>query len=881
MERGERHPTPEPSNPGDPGTGDPHQGLPFVESDLLSALLHLHDELTGSEPTKARLEELVTRRSSSRYVSRGEIGRGGMGAILKVFDQDLRRQLAMKVIADAKQAATGPALSRFLDEAQITGQLNHPGVVPVHELGIDSAGSVYFTMQLVRGEDLKAVFGRVAAGDPDWTRERVLGVLLKVCEAMAYAHDHGVIHRDLKPANVMVGRYGEVFVMDWGLARVEGREDSRDLRPRAREETRSEIRTDRGDARDTDHDSPIFTMDGAVLGTPAFMAPEQARGQSETVGPRSDVYSVGAMLYALLCGQVPYVESGARISARTVLARVIDGPPRSLREFDTTLPEELIAICERAMAREPSARYETMGDLAHDLRAYLEGRVVRAYRTGALAEAVTWVRRNRALAAALIGLVALTVLGSLRVASVEAARNRDLLRLSAQQEFDDLKRWQASLWPATADLADEYESWIRRAQKLIAQQDRAIDGGPGNRRVLAVLSARLGPSTDSAEPSFESLSDRWWRNRLEHLVADVDGLAEPDRGPLHGFAPEFGWGVSRRLDFVRKIDQAFEPGEEFASRWESFNETRVGRAEPPLAPIWGLVPIGRDPDSGRPEFWHVASGSEPLRDAHGRIHVGPETGLVFVLVPAGPLQLGTQSTDETRARYVPDGWRAPAEFEPAETFVDAFLISKFELTQGQWYRLCADHPSRYGESGLKPRHSRGGSVDPLTHPVEQVSWQDASEVLPRFGLRLPDELEWEHAARAGSPHEWWTGRERTSMSGVFNVADACAADYSGFPHPTDPDLEDGWVVHAPVDLGVGNGFGLFGVLGNVWELCGNRFGAGVESTQDDPELPDGSCTIRGGSFLDLPSKARLSFRTSRSILEGASDLGLRPAMDLP
>src|SRR5262245_13840869 len=187
------------------------------------------------EELLGRLEAQSPR--ESRYRLEGEIGRGGMGAVLRVWDGALQRQLAMKVVAkdgrpsgEERLPPDPRTLSRFLEEAQVTGQLDHPGIVPVHELGMDSEGRIYFTMKLVKGKTLKEVFEELADGQGGWTQARVLGVLLKVCEAMSYAHAKGVIHRDLKPANVMVGRFGEVFVMDWGLAKVLGREENRDIR---------------------------------------------------------------------------------------------------------------------------------------------------------------------------------------------------------------------------------------------------------------------------------------------------------------------------------------------------------------------------------------------------------------------------------------------------------------------------------------------------------------------------------------------------------------------------------------------------------------------------------------------------------------------------
>ena len=356
-----------------------------------------------------RLAEGTSKRT--RYELIGEVARGGMGAILKVRDQDLRRTLAMKVIlgqggtdATGDTPAADPAsLGRFLEEAQVTSQLDHPGIVPVHELGVDESGRVYFTMKLVKGEDLRAVFDRVAdPGDTEWTRTRALNVALRACEAMAFSHAKGVVHRDLKPANIMVGRFGETYVMDWGLARVLGEDDPRDLRLQEGVSTKSILRTERSDEAAETPDSPLLTMDGHVVGTPVYMPPEQAEGRLDDVGPASDVYAMGAILYQLLTGRMPYVKPGARVSPRTILARVLDGPPVPITSLAPRVPAELVAICEKAMSRRIADRYPAMEALADDLRAYLERRVVMAYRTGPIQEIKSWVRRNRLASAALL-----------------------------------------------------------------------------------------------------------------------------------------------------------------------------------------------------------------------------------------------------------------------------------------------------------------------------------------------------------------------------------------------------------------------------------------------------------------------------------------------
>jgi serine/threonine protein kinase len=393
----------------------------------------------GDHPPST-LERLGSRgAAATRYRVQREIARGGMGAILEVFDEDLRRRLAMKVILDRRTGGEANAtdtvdpavLARFLEEAQVTGQLDHPGIVPVHELGLDAAGRVYFTMRLVHGRDLEAIGDLVARGADGWSLPRALGVLQKVCEAMAYAHSKGVVHRDLKPANVMVGRFGEVYVMDWGLARVRGR--AAGPLPRGMVGDATAVATDRRDG--SSHgahgprrtDDPLLTTAGDVLGTPSYMPPEQAHGDLDAVDARADVYALGAMLYRLLAGAPPYVAAGERPTATAVWQRVRKGPPPPIEQRAPDAPAELHAVCRRAMARDAADRYPDMQALADDLRAFLEGRVVQAFDTGAWATARKWVQRNRALAASLAA-AALALAGGLATSLVfasHAAANAD------------------------------------------------------------------------------------------------------------------------------------------------------------------------------------------------------------------------------------------------------------------------------------------------------------------------------------------------------------------------------------------------------------------------------------------------------------------------
>jgi len=325
---------------------------------------------TGRPAGREELESLLERlrqwaAAEGRYELRGEVGRGGMGVVRRVWDGSLRRVLAMKVMgapdADPQDRSRDPdALRRFLDEAWFTSQLDHPGIVPVHELGVDGSGCVYFTMKLVKGTTLRTILDQLHAGKGGWTVNRVVGVIQRVCEAVAYAHSKRVIHRDIKPPNIMVGRYGETYLMDWGLARM--LTDP----PAARAEGVAE-----GVAEDTP-DSWLFEREPTLQGTPIYMSPEQALGDITHVDERSDIYSLGALLYHLLTGRMPYVEPGTTPMPFEVLMRLRREAPAPVLELAPDAPPTLVAICDRAMARAIDDRYATAAEMALALQDYLE-----------------------------------------------------------------------------------------------------------------------------------------------------------------------------------------------------------------------------------------------------------------------------------------------------------------------------------------------------------------------------------------------------------------------------------------------------------------------------------------------------------------------------
>ncbi|MCB9547825.1 MAG: protein kinase [Myxococcales bacterium] len=345
------------------------------------------------------LDEALGAEIPGRYEPLGPLGEGGIGVVTRVHDQHVGRVVALKTLKSAAATAEGrlgltAAEIRFLDEARITGQLEHPGVVPVHEVGRRPDGALYYTMRHVRGRTLAEALDTPALSD----RLRLLPRLIALCQTVAFAHARGVIHRDLKPANVMLGDFGETIVLDWGLAKLAG------MAPRPQGPAPSALRADETGA-------------GNVLGTPAYMSPEQAQGDPERVDARSDVYSLGVILYELLAGRVPFVAD--TVSALT--ARVLSAPLPSPAALEPACPPELAAVALRALARDPADRYPDAAAMVADLVAFEEGGLVSAHRYGLR----DWLRRlvRRRSRELVMGLVLLASIGATWwFRGVEAAR---------------------------------------------------------------------------------------------------------------------------------------------------------------------------------------------------------------------------------------------------------------------------------------------------------------------------------------------------------------------------------------------------------------------------------------------------------------------------
>ncbi|HKB37330.1 MAG TPA: protein kinase, partial [Gemmataceae bacterium] len=350
--------------------GDARNGLAAtVDEEVRRSLQEIEDDAVRKSLVtmgEARPGETVPDdpAAGQRYLLSRLHATGGIGRVWVAYDSGLGREVALKELRP-EYAGHAAARARFVKEARITGQLEHPGIVPVHELTTRDGHPIY-TMRFLHGRTLTEVTRAYHARRAERAATALdlaglLNTFVAVCNAVAYAHARGVIHRDLKGQNVLVGEYGEVIVLDWGLAKVVGPREGEGIEPPALVEVPAD-----GDA----------TSQGQVIGTPSYMAPEQAAGRLDQIDRRTDVYGLGAILYEILTGRPPF--SGS--DRHEVLRRVREEAPPRPRQVCAGVPPALEAVCLKALARDPGDRYATAEELARDVQRWLADEPPSAYR---------------------------------------------------------------------------------------------------------------------------------------------------------------------------------------------------------------------------------------------------------------------------------------------------------------------------------------------------------------------------------------------------------------------------------------------------------------------------------------------------------------------
>jgi len=468
-------------------------------------------------PTLPRVDD-------ASYAIGEEIARGGMGKILAARDRRLRREVVIKVM----HRDSGRIDARFEREARITARLQHPSIVRVYDAGVLGDGRAFYAMERVRGRSLEVV---VEEARTLRARLALLPHAIAVCDALAYAHNEGVVHRDLKPSNILLGPFGETVVIDWGLAK--------DLT--ASEDLVASMPPDEtGSSRSSG--SSALTQHGAVMGTPSFMAPEQARG--EVADERTDVYALGALLYTMLTGAPPVRGT----SSDEVIHAVATGNRRRIREVEPSLPAELESIVERAMAHDPAQRYRNAKQLADDLRSFAAGKLVpsHAYSTWHLVR--RWIARNR-VAVAITALALAVIIGGtiLYVRDLDAERrlavaDRNFARAmqdEAENKTDTIRLEQAEKAlprdPSTA------LAWLKQLRNRTLASDRtnaiaskAREMGiahelAGHQQDVELIAA--SPDGTHAVSGGDDTMIRWW-----DLATRTSVVLAAHKSPIEAFA---------------------------------------------------------------------------------------------------------------------------------------------------------------------------------------------------------------------------------------------------------------------------------------------------------------------------------------------------------
>lgn len=780
-----------------------------------------------------------------RYQDLGLIALGGMGEIRRVQDRELNRAVVMKIIRQDR-ANQQHAVMRFIEEAQVTAQLTHPNIPSVHEFGRLGDGRIYFTMHEVRGRTLREVMSAVHhefSGDmlsttaEGWSVRHLLDVFAQILATMAFAHSNGVVHRDLKPENIMIGNFGEVQILDWGIARVQ-RSGGVEEQHRPEDSGNIEVTFKREQ-----------TRAGAVVGTTAYMAPEQIRGENDQIGPKTDIFALSILLYEVLTGVLPFSAPNILL----LLESLMEGPSRPLSEF-SHVPRALVDICERGLAADRAERYEDAAQMCEVFQRWLEGAVSREQASRLVREAeqigeeiaklqenITWVEaRARERLVAISPGAPISQKKPAWVLQDEIRRSR---RELARREVDYVTCLRSALvhYPKCSVSRNLLAEYYLKQHKIAEQR--------GDEELVEEMQSYLRAHDDGRYAAYLRGDGR--------LSLAVDHPAA--RATLWRYRER-----ERRLKPQLVCEVSSFPIEELQLSRGSYLLTinAPGKAELKY-PF--LVE--------REAHWeHIPRGLEQAQPLG--LLPAEELGEGEVLIPAGRFLCGG---DE----------RAPQSFERRWVWLEDFIIQKEPVTHGEYLAFLNDlvdegrpeearrrAPSIAGAlvgPVAPPTYERDGAgryvlrhdTDAITeaHPVGLVSWFDARAyaqwLRQKSGhpWRLASEFEWEKAARGvdGRHYPWGNFLDPTWCNMLDSHGQRLA------PHPA---------AMNPQDV---SPYGVLGLAGNIRTWCRETYRPAEASPSapsivplDDTAAEVEQCAeprvFRGGSWYFSRDQCRSAAR---------------------
>jgi formylglycine-generating enzyme required for sulfatase activity/serine/threonine protein kinase len=785
-----------------------------------------------------------------RYRIIRQLGQGGMGAVYLAHDTQLDRQVALKVPHFAPQDGA-QVIERFLREARAMATIRHPNLCPVYDVG-EIDGVHYLTMAYIEGHLLSEY---IRPGKPAPERKSA-GVVRKLALALQEAHGRGIVHRDLKPTNIFLDQRGEPIIMDFGLARRTAGQDA------------------------------ALTQDGALLGTPAYMAPEQARGEIEAIGPRTDIYSLGVILYELLTSHRPF--TGAAPLA--VLSQLLTSAPAPPRTHRPDLDPGLEAICLKAMAKHAEDRYATMTEFADALGEYLQaasrGMTLPSPATPAgspvpnEAPGTPPAEASFGLTHALDGISHLIPApgsaapvqrrpeGSPGAASPGPGEDRSIVLATPQEGKPATRR------PPPIPARSARRHTTRRFWIAVATAASCIAMSLG---VVLLLSTPEGTvQIELSDPNAHV------EVRVDGDAIHLTGIGQPLRlrtgehqlvvtgqdfeTVTRSFSVRRGSTEPLRITLVPKpavsTSETPSPGgiadlveKPAVSPLKSAEKISTSPTTTPPVPPPTTAKIGPAPPLAAAPF-DAAKAKE--HQAAWATHLGVPVemtnsiGMKLTLVPPGEFLMGSPNSEQDRS----DG-----ELQHRVRMTKPFYLGVYEVTQWEYERVMGASPSHFKESGNSA-------------PVEMVSWDEAQEFCRKLSAlpaeqaagwvyRLPTEAEWEYACRAGSTSRF-----------CFGDSDDGLDAYAWFGNNSDSKTH-------PVGLKKPNAWGLYDMHGNVWEWCADWYDSGyyVASPSSDPQGPSsGSDRVsRGGGWLYRPGDCRSSYRDGFSPGIRSFDLGFRVA----